>query len=149
MGPCGYGGKAGKRESGDSLRGVRRLLVPLLLVTLWGVTVMGLRCFAQSQTDEERGEHYTAKVHIRGGLTCNDCHGEGPKKPVEQERCRQCHGDYKDLAALTADYDPNPHNNHTANLNCTLCHHMHRLEEVYCQRCHAHLEFMRHRSVGR
>lgn len=130
---------------------VRALVFPgnrtrFLIVFCFGMLFSALWADSQSSAlpDLPKGQWYASRAHIRKGLSCADCHGDGEKKPVSQEKCRQCHGTYKDLAARTANYDPNPHNNHTDDLNCTLCHHMHKPNEIYCRHCHETMEFTRY-----
>lgn len=84
----------------------------------------------------------TAEIHKEKGLACTDCHTTEPKKPVSRDKCQECHGSYADLAKLTERLEPNPHNNHTIDLNCNYCHHMHKPAEIYCHNCHKDLAFV-------
>ena len=111
----------------------------LACMVLWGACVLVLQ--GQAQTKTADAQKFTADVHLKSGMQCTDCHGEGPKKPVSRTKCQECHGEYKDLAKLTANVEPNPHYNHTIDLNCNACHHMHKPAEVYCRRCHEQLQF--------
>jgi fumarate reductase flavoprotein subunit len=79
--------------------------------------------------------------HIDLGLTCESCHGTGEKKPVTMEKCLSCHESYAAVAEKTKDLGPNPHDNHLAGLDCTKCHQGHKPQVVYCQTCHAGMEF--------
>jgi len=136
-------------EDGETMRKAGSFVV-VRMFCLFCLAAWSLCGFTQTQStpqnmDTRERDSYTAHIHLSGGLTCKDCHGEGPKKPVTQEKCRQCHGEYRDIAPLTAEYTPNPHNNHdTDNLSCTQCHHMHQPAEVYCQQCHAQMVFVLH-----
>lgn len=104
---------------------------------LLGICALG----AVAQTPAGGEKKFTADVHKEKGLACTDCHGEGAKKPVQRTKCQECHGEYKDLAKLTEGVEPNPHYNHTIDLDCNSCHHMHKPAEVYCNRCHQQLQF--------
>ena len=75
--------------------------------------------------------------HTNAGLACSVCHAENPPaKPVQSPTCEGCHGDYTKLAEMTIDDVPNPHASHWGNLDCAMCHHMHRPSENYCAKCH-------------
>jgi fumarate reductase flavoprotein subunit len=113
------------------------LFLAALLLLVGGAAIAE----AQSKETSVDTQHYTAHVHLENGLTCAVCHGDGPKKPVTREKCQECHGTYKDLAQRTTNYEPNPHYNHTIDLSCDSCHHMHKPQQVYCQKCHAQLQF--------
>lgn len=76
-------------------------------------------------------------VHVEG-----DC--EIPLRELEcpKEECLQCHehGSYQQLSEITAHFEPligaNPHDSHNGELECHLCHKMHRESEDYCAQCH-------------
>jgi len=99
--------------------------------------------------------------HAEKGITCLDCHtptmeqqieelqiqisGEAPDPLKEREFdtafCggEDCHGaaTLADMAELTSDIEPNPHDNHAVlGAKCTLCHNMHRPQATMCTDCH-------------
>jgi DnaJ-class molecular chaperone len=120
---------------------IKKWIAALVLLAIF--TAVTSAQSAQSHTKKS-----TAEVHIAGGLTCTNCHGEGPKKPAARDKCQECHGDYKDLAKATNDLEPNPHYNHTIDLDCNACHHMHKASEVYCHRCHQQLQFVKKPAIA-
>jgi cytochrome c3-like protein len=76
--------------------------------------------------------------HKFAEVCCADCHDEKlPAKKVSMDRCIDCHGDYKGLAELTRETDPNPHDHHEGPLDCSRCHHVHMASEDYCLECHS------------
>jgi hypothetical protein len=75
--------------------------------------------------------------HNLSGVKCTDCHAAKSKtKAVTKEKCLTCHKSYEDLVSLTADADPNPHESHLGELDCSYCHHQHKRSENYCAQCH-------------
>jgi fumarate reductase flavoprotein subunit len=83
----------------------------------------------------------TADIHKDSGLACTDCHEDTPKKAVSRDKCQQCHGSYAEIAKRTENLEPNPHYNHTIDLDCNNCHHQHKPMEIYCHNCHKNLVF--------
>jgi len=102
-----------------------------------------------------------AHAHAEAGVVCKDCHHtdipqqvreiavtitgqyDEPlrERRVEKEQCLACHEheSYAQLREMTADVEPvNPHDSHLDELECRLCHKMHRPSEDYCEQCHAH-----------
>lgn len=106
-----------------------------------------------------------AKKHADAGVKCHDCHEtslgnkmqeviatvtgnyETPLKKRnfgKREYCLDCHNDSKKVdkvfktvkAETSYDDASNPHDNHNGDLDCNVCHNMHRKSEVYCQSCH-------------
>jgi len=101
-----------------------------------------------------------AHEHAQEDVACLDCHEssylekaregfiyltgkyEDPMREREfsKEECLSCHEhrSYEQLVELTADLDPNPHNPpHYQEMECSLCHKMHRESEIYCAQCHS------------
>lgn len=76
--------------------------------------------------------------HLLAGVSCEDCHdktasAQSPKTKV----CLQCHGTFHEIADRTNDMDPNPHSSHLGSeLDCHLCHRLHKKSENLCKRCH-------------
>ena len=78
-------------------------------------------------------------LHLLRGVFCSDCHGE--KKIyglVGTDRCLKCHINGQKVAALTDTLDPNPHDSihYGQDLDCDLCHHIHKKSEIFCNQCH-------------
>jgi hypothetical protein len=84
-----------------------------------------------------------ADRHKDLGLACDSCHGSGPKKAVTAEQCIGCHESYAKVAERTIDLEPNPHDNHLIDLECTKCHLGHKPQVNYCRTCHADMEFIK------
>ena len=82
-----------------------------------------------------------ANLHKTLGLSCQDCHGEGEKKPVGMSKCLSCHESYAKVAERTKKLEPNPHDNHLIDLSCTKCHLGHKPKVIYCRNCHEDMEF--------
>jgi fumarate reductase flavoprotein subunit len=88
----------------------------------------------------EKKPAYTADRHVALGMKCSDCHGEGAKKPVSGDKCLSCHESIDAVAKQTNGVlDPNPHAGHVGDLDCTLCHHGHKANELYCNTCHSNM----------
>ncbi len=78
-------------------------------------------------------------VHLANDVACTDCHDRKPFAFVSTDRCRECHGAPKEVAALTrTDEAFNPHESpHYGNdMDCDLCHHLHAKSENVCGECH-------------
>jgi formate-dependent nitrite reductase cytochrome c552 subunit len=104
----------------------------------------------------ENGELLAAK-HGTKDVKCLDCHKqslpgkmkegfvyvtgtyETPLKEREfsKKDCLKCHEQEKIVAAtnFTSSHS-NPHDSHLGEMDCNLCHKMHRKSEVYCAQCH-------------
>jgi fumarate reductase flavoprotein subunit len=82
-----------------------------------------------------------ADKHKALGLSCDACHGTGKKKAVPMEKCLGCHESYPKVAERTKQLEPNPHDNHLVDLECSKCHQGHKPQVNYCQTCHADMEF--------
>lgn len=63
------------------------------------------------------------------------------KYPMKE--CLECHerGSYEQISEKTAHFESsagaNPHDSHYGELECRLCHKMHKESEDYCGQCHA------------
>ncbi|MGB9791807.1 MAG: cytochrome c3 family protein [Thermacetogeniaceae bacterium] len=98
-----------------------------------------------------------ANKHAAAGVKCLDCHHksylekaqEGLRyvtgsysKPLKEitftrEQCLKCHGkDFSKVVAATSYKESNPHDSHLGEMDCTLCHKMHKKSKVYCAQCH-------------
>jgi len=99
-----------------------------------------------------------AYAHAEENVTCLECHeptiqqqmDEGIKfvkndyeNPLEerefdQEWCLRCHehGSYEELIQRTEELELNPHDSHYGEMECSICHKVHRGSEDYCAQCH-------------
>ena len=76
--------------------------------------------------------------HLENEITCEDCHGtDEPAKRAPVSACYACHGEYPELAELTASMEVNPHASHQGEPRCTLCHKTHEPSVLFCNDCHA------------
>ncbi len=117
----------------------------------------------QPYLDSWQASDLGADYHRLFDLECLDCHVptleqqahelvvylqsdyEVPLQELKypKEECLQCHehGSYEELAERTAHFESligaNPHDSHNGELECGLCHKMHRESEDYCAQCHA------------
>jgi len=98
-----------------------------------------------------------AAKHGEAKTNCLDCHQQSItekihegvayvtgsyEKPLKErdfssEQCLQCHSkDWDKTVAATSFEMSNPHDSHLGEIECHLCHKMHRESEVYCAQCH-------------
>ena len=100
-----------------------------------------------------------ANYHAEADVECLDCHEatieqqvkelvanvtgnyEDPlaERKLPKEECLACHDhdSYPELAEATSDWDHNPHDSHYGEMECSICHNMHRPSELYCTQCHS------------
>lgn len=75
--------------------------------------------------------------HKKAGVVCEECHqGEISEGNATKVDCFRCHIGYLKLAERTSKITPNPHKSHMGNLECIVCHHIHKASEDYCGECH-------------
>jgi hypothetical protein len=95
----------------------------------------------------EDAKPYMSDRHVAKGMECTSCHGDAnPQKAVETAKCLECHKSYDELSKKTEDMSPNPHSNHivdSMDLDCSSCHHAHKVNELYCNQCHGEMEMQR------
>jgi hypothetical protein len=106
---------------------------------LSGKTCMG----CHSRKDQNlRGKVPLSHLHLWNGTSCRNCHGEAtPYKALTTAQCISCHKSYPDVAKLTRGMAPNPHESHSGDIECGLCHKAHRKSESYCNKCHNFFDF--------
>lgn len=76
-------------------------------------------------------------THTAANVTCASCHGEAAfTEPVATHTCAQCHGSYDEMAAKTP-WEPNPHQSHMGELECSTCHNAHKASVSFCDQCHS------------
>ncbi len=104
-----------------------------------------------------------ANAHAEYDIACLDCHVPTLEQQVNElvvyvqgdyeiplrelkypkESCYECHehGTYEEIVEMTADLEEtagaNPHASHYGEMECRLCHKMHKASEDYCAQCHA------------
>jgi hypothetical protein len=111
-------------------------------------------------TFSDPATHALAQQHAAAGISCQTCHqrtlGESgmevvnyitgnyyypfPETEMPMQTCFTCHVDYDTVAsrttAETSELHRNPHAGHWGELECGLCHNMHRDSVDYCAQCH-------------
>lgn len=105
---------------------------------------------------------FEVRAHAEDGIVCLDCHEPTIKQQIEEviayvskdfddplrerklpmETCLSCkeHGTYQEMVEVTQpleeEWGRNPHNSHWGEMECSLCHNMHRPSVNYCASCH-------------
>ena len=112
----------------------------------------------QPYLESWNGSELLAHTHAAEDIACLDCHEPTIQQQVEEfvanvtghyseplrerkfpkEGCLACHehGSYAELVTVTQDWERNPHNSHWGEMECYLCHNMHRPSVMYCAQCH-------------
>jgi len=118
-------------------------------------------CHGASYTESLKDTTLLVYTHAQMWVACLDCHdaaalqethaGAGTDTSQLKERkypnefCFGCHGpnphrSYEQVKQLTAHLEEevkaNPHDSHYGEMNCRICHKMHRESEDYCAQCH-------------
>jgi len=110
--------------------------------------------------DSYNHEGLLANTHKEAALVCKDCHhatliesmreafvfatGDYSYPFAEREEfgsakscLGECHGEMEDVVALTAELEEyNPHDSHLGEMECNMCHKMHRPSVSFCADCH-------------
>ncbi len=64
---------------------------------------------------------YLDHRHAQEKIRCGHCHKTlSAEEEFPMEKCVECHGGYQHVATLTKDVEPNPHDSHLGNIECTL-----------------------------
>jgi len=101
---------------------------------------------------------YLAHEHAESATPCQSCHSRAIgdtlgeivtyargeyETPLEEQEyskewCFQCHehGSYEELIQRTEELELNPHDSHYGEMECSICHKVHRASEDYCAQCH-------------
>ena len=84
------------------------------------------------------GEALSSKHKKYAELTCDDCHMTTTLTGITTDQCLSCHGSFEEVAAVTKNMDPDPHDSphYGKELDCDLCHHEHSVSENFCAQCH-------------
>ena len=110
----------------------------------------------QPYVDSWKDSTYLASTHGKLGIPCQVCHAQTmgdlagevvstvrhsydePLKEIKlpKEDCLRCHGSYQVLAERTKGLRLNPHASHLGELDCQVCHKMHKESIDYCSQCH-------------
>jgi len=86
-----------------------------------------------------RGKMSLSHVHNLAEVNCADCHGSKEIAcPPDKSQCFDCHGTPQEIAKQTSELEINPHNSphYGQDLDCDLCHHLHKKSENFCNECH-------------
>lgn len=85
----------------------------------------------------QQAHGFLADRHTAAGVSCQACHGEAAfTEPVAMQVCIGCHGSYAELAAKTP-WEPNPHQSHMGEVECSTCHNVHKASVSFCDQCHS------------
>ena len=79
-----------------------------------------------------------AEKHTQRSLACTACHTT-PASPArsDEKACQNCHGNMDAMAEKSeGKFEVNPHAPHGAKVSCLQCHHGHKPQENYCNKCH-------------
>lgn len=113
----------------------------------------------QSYLESWQSSDHLVRIHAKEGSECLDCHvptiqqqmQEGLKyiirdyetplaeRSLDPEFCLSCkeHGSYDEIRERTRNNpERNPHDSHWGEMDCGLCHNMHRESVDYCSQCH-------------
>jgi hypothetical protein len=114
-------------------------------------------CHADPHYASWEGSDYLATTHARAALPCQTCHPRGLGRSLEEivsqikgdyrlrrlrvsnEACLRCHAhsNYPDLITRTKHIKLSPHvPYHWKDMDCRICHKMHKPSEDYCSECH-------------
>lgn len=116
---------------------MRRTHAVALLIFGSITAVLTTHVYSQSPPAPGTGHGFLIDKHIAAGLNCSACHAESPPaKAPDTAACTKCHGSYSDIAAKTAQDQPNPHASHLGDIPCASCHHIHQASVTYCAQCH-------------
>jgi len=111
-------------------------LVVSLFLALFAAIVM--KAAAQAPAAPGAGHGFLIDKHLAAGVNCAGCHANAaPPAVPAMTVCTGCHGSYQQIAAKTAQDDPNPHASHQGDIPCSSCHHVHQASVTFCDQCHA------------
>jgi len=103
-----------------------------------------------------RTSSHLDNLHSQANVGCKECHRVSPLESARElvayvtvnydnpirtidlpmEDCLRCHRSYESLAERTSHLEPNPHNSHFGEIECTMCHHSHQESTLFCEQCH-------------
>jgi cytochrome c nitrite reductase small subunit len=139
------------------------VIVVVAGVALWNYHEQPQFCatchIMQPYLESWQSSPFLAQAHAEESVTCLECHEptiqqqvdelvkfvtndyETPleEREFDQEWCLRCHehGSYEELIQRTEELEPNPHDSHYGEVECSVCHKVHRESEDYCAQCHA------------
>ena len=151
-----------KRRNFWVIVGIAVVVIIIAGVALWNYHKQPQFCatchIMQPYLESWESPPYLAHAHAEENIACLDCHEptigqqvqEGIKFvtgdyeiPLEERRfdkewCLRCHehGSYEELIQRTEELERNPHDSHYGEMECRICHKMHRASVDYCAQCH-------------
>jgi hypothetical protein len=113
-------------------------------------------CHADIHYGSWEHSEYLVHTHAEAAIRCQTCHPQDLSTGVHnittsinwdhrlrplrvpKNVCLQCHahGSYEELVARTGEGERNPHDSHYGEIDCRICHKMHRASIDYCSGCH-------------
>jgi len=142
--------------------GIAAVVIIITGVALWNYHEQPQFCaichIMQPYLESWESPPLLAYAHAEENVTCLECHeptiqqqmDEGIKfvtkdyenplqeREFDQEWCLRCHehGSYEELIQRTEELELNPHESHYGEMECSICHKVHRASEDYCAHCH-------------
>jgi len=152
-----------KRRNIWVIVGVAAVLVIIAGVALWNYHEQPQFCATchvmQPYLESWESSPFLAQAHAEEDITCLECHEPTVQQQVEEliknvtkdyetplrerkipkEECLECHehGSYEELIQRTEELERNPHDSHYGEMECRICHKMHKVSVDYCAQCHA------------
>jgi hypothetical protein len=108
-----------------------------------------------------KNSDFLAHKHEQAKIACAECHQLNAKQksqniaafknrkyksPLDEREygndlCFRCHGSYQEVRERTKDFKDkgllrNPHESHYGDMDCNMCHKIHRTSIDYCSQCH-------------
>jgi len=113
-------------------------------------------CHADPYYKSWQHSDFLAAKHARAAIRCQTCHPQDLEtgvhniatsmekdhrlRPlrVSKKVCLQCHAhnNYEELVERTGNRERNPHKSHYGEIDCRICHKMHKPSVDYCSACH-------------
>jgi len=117
-------------------------------------------CHGDYYTSWSETTHSLDYKHGEMSISCQTCHDRTVTESMEElvsyanddytfplrerklpkEECFKCHGSFEEIIPLTAPkvtgLERNPHDSHKGELECGICHNMHRDSVDACSECH-------------
>jgi len=80
---------------------------------------------------------YRKKIHEGIAFVTGNYEKPLKERDFSREQCLECHWEDWEQTVAATDFEmSNPHDSHLGEIECHLCHKMHRESQVYCAQCH-------------
>lgn len=122
-------------------------VVALVLYLQFQEQVQATTAVPPTQVEEYiESENKPRDHHVKYNLVCEMCHQtDKPTDWPQDTSCRRCHGPEEKIINVSLENEisfhgtlANPHNSphYGPDLDCLMCHHEHKENELYCAQCH-------------